>query len=64
MVREGENGIFVKVRDVDSIVEAIRRLDTDRELLASLRENARKTIKENFSATKYVEKLNCIYEGL
>ena len=64
VVMEGENGIFVKVRDVDSIVEAIRRLDTDRELLASLRENARKTIKENFSATKYVEKLNSIYEGL
>ena len=64
VVREGENGIFVKVRDVDSIVEAIRRLDTDRELLASLSENARKTIKENFSAAKYVEKLNSIYEGL
>ena len=64
VVKDGENGIFVKVRDVDSIVEAIRRLDTDRELLASLRENARKTIKENFSAAKYVEKLNSIYEGL
>ena len=45
-------------------MEAIRKLYTDRELLASLGENARKTIKENFSAAKYVEKLNSIYEGL
>ena len=61
VVKEGENGLFVKVKDVQSIVEAVRRLDQDRNLLARLSEDARTTIKENFSATRYVERLNAIY---
>jgi len=64
VVKDGENGLFVKVKDVQSIVEAVRRLDQDRNLLARLSEDARKTIKENFSATRYVERLNAIYDSL
>lgn len=64
VVREGENGLFVEKKDVDSIVEAIRRLDDDRTLLAHLSEEARKTIMEKFSAEKYVERLNEIYCSL
>ena len=64
VVKDGENGLFVKVKDLQSIVEAVRRLDQDRNLLARLSEDARKTIKENFSATRYVERLNAIYDSL
>lgn len=61
VVRDGENGIFVKDHDVDSIVDAIKRLSDDRVLLRKLGEEARKTIFSQFSPKKYIEKLNDIY---
>ena len=64
VVKDGENGLFVKVKDADSICEALKKLDDDRSLLAKMSVEARKTIQENFSATKYVERLNEIYAGL
>lgn len=64
VVKDGENGLFVKVKDVNSIVDALRKLDDDRALLAKLSERARLTIQENFSAERYVKKLNVIYNSL
>ena len=64
VVKEGENGLFVKVKDVDSICNALKKLDEDRELLAQMSEKAQRTIQENFSAEKYVERLNEIYNSL
>ena len=61
VVRDGENGIFVKDHDMDSIVNAIKRLSDDRVLLRKLGEEARKTIFSQFSPKKYIEKLNDIY---
>lgn len=61
VVKDGENGLFVRVRDVDSIYDALKKLDDDRTLLAQMSEEAGKTIQENFSTTKYVERLNEIY---
>ena len=61
VVRDGENGIFVKDHDVDSIVDAIKRLSDDRALLRKLGEEARKTIFTQFSPKRYIEKLNDIY---
>ena len=61
VVKDGENGIFVKDHDVDSIVVAIKRLSDDRALLRKLGEEARKTICLQFSPNKYIEKLNDIY---
>lgn len=58
------NGVFVKKKDVESIVEAIMLLDGDRELLARLAVNARRTIMENFSPVKYVGTLNDIYDKI
>ena len=64
VVKDGENGLFVKVKDADSICEALKKLDDDSSLLAKMSVEARKTIQENFSAAKYVERLNEIYAGL
>lgn len=61
VVKDGENGIFVKDHDVDCIVEAIKRLSADRMLLRKLGEEARETIFSQFSPKKYIEKLNEIY---
>lgn len=60
----GKNGIFIKLKDVDSIVEAVKYLDTNREILSMLSENAKQTIAENFSPKKYIDKLNIIYQSL
>ena len=61
VVKDGENGIFVKDHDVDSIVDAIKRLSDDRALLRKLGEAARQMIFSQFSPKKYIEKLNDIY---
>lgn len=61
VVRDGVNGIFVKDHDVDSIVDAIKRLSDYRALLRKLGEEARMTIFSQFSPKKYIEKLNDIY---
>ena len=61
VVKEGVNGLFIKVKDVESICKALKKLDDDRCLLAKMSVEACKTIQENFSATKYVERLNAIY---
>ena len=61
VVKDGENGLFVKVKDADSICEALKKLDDDLSLLAKMSVEARRTIQENFSAAKYVERLNAIY---
>ena len=64
VVKDGKNGLFVKVKDVESICEALKKLDEDRALLTKMSDEARRTIQENFSATKYVERLNAIYDSL
>lgn len=61
IVAEDENGIFVKVKDSASIVSAVRKLCADRSMLQRLSENARNTIFSRFSAEKYVQTLNSIY---
>ncbi len=64
VVKDGENGILVKVRDCDSIVGAVKRLDGNREWLRTLGMAARQTIFDQFSPEKYIEKLNRIYDEL
>lgn len=55
------NGLFVKVKDVDSIVEAVKTLHEDRDLLGRLGKNAQQFIADHFSAKAYIRKLNEIY---
>lgn len=64
VVKDGENGVFIKVRDSDSVVEAVKRFHENRELLRTLGKAARQTIFEQFSPKKYIDKLNQIYDDL
>lgn len=64
VVEDGRNGILVKVRDADSIAEAVARLSADRRLLRRLSEEARRTILDRFSPEAYVDRLNRLYDGL
>lgn len=62
VVADGYNGLFIKVKDADSIVGAIRNLNSDRNLLNRLSSNARNTIFSKFSALQYISQLNRIYQ--
>ena len=61
VVKDGENGVFIKDHDSDSIVTAVKRMDENRALLRKLGDEARKTIFDKFSPNKYIEHLNEIY---
>lgn len=61
VLKDGENGIFVKLKDDASIADAIQRLDRDRTLLQQLSQQARATIFSDFSPKTYIERLNAIY---
>lgn len=63
VVKDGVNGVFVKVKDTESIVHAIKRLAGNRTELQAMSQDARKTIIDGFSPVKYIEKLNTIYDN-
>ncbi len=60
-VKDEENGLLLKVKDSQSIVEAIDKLGSDGKLLQGLSKNARQTISERFNPADYIKKLNSIY---
>lgn len=62
VVNDRRNGLLVKVKDIESIVNAIKELNSDRSLLKTLSDSARKTIAMNFSPVDYINKLNRIYQ--
>ena len=62
VVNDGKNGLLTKIKDVGSIVEAIKKLADDRALLYSMGQEARTTILNNFSTEEYIRKLNMLYE--
>lgn len=62
VVVDGNNGLFIKVKDTDCIVEAIRKINSDRNLLNRLSVNARNTIFSKFSPQQYISLLNMVYQ--
>lgn len=64
VVKDGENGIFIKTKDEISIAEAIKALDSDRVTLGRLSEEARETVFRDFSPALYTEQLNRMYSNL
>lgn len=64
VIHGGKNGLFIKDHDVESIVNAVRTLHEDRNLMEQLQKNAYATILEQFDPKKYIEKLNALYLSL
>lgn len=62
VVTDNQNGLFVKVKDTDSIVFAIKTLSTHRDHLASLSASAQATILSLFDDRVYIAKLNKLYQ--
>lgn len=62
-VEDGETGLFIKVKDVDSIVCAIKRLYEDPTLRVKLSNGAREKIFSTLNPQDYISKLNKIYQS-
>lgn len=60
-VKDGTNGLLLKVKDSHSIAEALTRLINDSALVQRLSEAARRTIFSRLNPKDYIEKLNSIY---
>ena len=61
VVTDHQNGLFIKVKDTDSIVEAITYLHENRNQLQLMSQAARHSIVMHFNADTYIENLNQIY---
>ena len=61
VVTEGQNGMFIKVKDATSIVDAITYLHTHRSELEQMSKSSRNYIYEHFDPDSYIDKLNIIY---
>ena len=64
VVTNGLNGLLVNVKEVEGIVDVVKRLSKDRRQLLHLGQAARETIVSNFSKEKYIGNLNEIYKSL
>lgn len=64
LVDDNVNGLIIKTHDVDTIVNAIRKLDVDRKLLSRLGMNAQQFIYNHYRPESYFLKLNELYNQL
>ena len=61
VVTDQQNGILIKVKDAQSIVDAITYLHTHRDNLEQMSKSSRNYIHEQFNTDSYIDKLNSIY---
>ena len=61
VVTDYQNGLFIKVKDAQSIVDAITYLHTHRDKLGQMSKSSRNYIHEHFNTDSYIDKLNNIY---
>ncbi len=64
VVKDGENGVFVEVRNADALAEAFKQLAADRKALRRMGNEARELIFRQFSPSRYVATLNGVYTEL
>jgi len=61
IVTDRQNGMLIKVKDTQSIVDAITYLHTHRDKLELMSKLSRNYIYEHFDSDSYIDKLNNIY---
>ena len=62
VVTDKGNGLFIKVKDVDSIVCAIKNITNNKNLFTVLSIKAKETIIDQFDDKKYIHQLNKLYK--
>lgn len=64
IVKNNYNGLFIEIKNSQSIYDKISFLHYNRDLIKNLSKNAKDTIFKNFSPTEYIENLNKIYKSI
>ncbi len=64
LIKNGYNGIFVKVRNSQKIAEACNKLLKNDDLRKKMGENARKTVEQNFTCKKTALKFHRLYRRI
>ena len=64
VVKDGENGVFIKVKDSETIHNSIKAFVADREKMEKISVEAHKTILSKFSPEEYISQLNKIYSTI
>ena len=60
----GETSLICKVKDVDSIVEALENILLNKDLYISMSKKAEQFVKENFDINKIFKRIELIYEEI
>ena len=63
VITDQHNGLFINVKDAESIAEAVCFLHTHRELLEQMSKSSRNYIFEHFDPQTYINCLNTIYSN-
>jgi len=63
VVQHDQNGIIIKAKDENSIVEQYLRIYTNRKLLKKLSIEAKRTVFTKFDTFTYIKELNNIYQN-
>lgn len=61
VVTDKTNGIYIRVKNSEDIVNAITELDKNRTLLQKISSEVKETIFKKFNDKKYIEQLNKLY---
>lgn len=61
IINDGDNGLFINIKDSQSIIQQIDRLERDRMLLSKLSNHSKEYIFRSFNPIIYIDKLNKIY---
>lgn len=61
IINEGDNGLFINIKDSQSIIQQFNRLERDRMLLSKISDHSKEYIIRTFNPRIYVDKLNKIY---
>ena len=64
VIRDNENGMFIRLKNSYDIVEKVKRLTAEKELFEQLSKNARETIFASFNPQNYIFTLLSIYQNL
>ncbi|HEX5127675.1 MAG TPA: glycosyltransferase family 4 protein [Rhodocyclaceae bacterium] len=64
VMRDGEHGLFVALRDPVSVAGAIRRLAQDREELQRISQAGRSRIADQYTADRLAERFGQIYQSI
>ena len=64
VVKDKYNGLLVKVKDSQSIVEAVKLLICKEDFRKNLSVNAQSTIFEKYNPDKYINQINDLYNRI